>query len=144
MINAGLVAPKFLISIEEISELRSIENKDDSIRIGAAVTHREVASYVGLLGSNQIIREAAAVIAHPRFEISAPWAVRSPTEIPPATIRRPQLRRMARSKLRAPRCGVPSRHRTFSWTISQPRWNQGDGYGIDPAASVGGIGRSLP
>ena len=65
MINAGLVAPKFLISIEEISELRSIENKDDSIRIGAAVTHREVASYVGLLGSNQIIREAAAVIAHP-------------------------------------------------------------------------------
>ena len=36
-----------------------------SIRIGAAVTHREVAGYKGFLGSNQIIREAAAVIAHP-------------------------------------------------------------------------------
>lgn len=65
MINAGLVAPKFLISIEEISELRSIEEKGDSIRIGAAVTHREVAAYGGFFRANQIIREAAAVIAHP-------------------------------------------------------------------------------
>lgn len=65
MINAGLVTPEYLISIEGISELRSIENKDDSIRIGAAVTHREVAGYAGLSGSNQIMREAAAVIAHP-------------------------------------------------------------------------------
>ena len=40
------------------------KTKMNSIRIGAAVTHREVADYKGFLGSNQIIREAAAVIAH--------------------------------------------------------------------------------
>jgi aerobic carbon-monoxide dehydrogenase medium subunit len=65
MMNAGLVAAASLISIEGISELRSVEEKDGSIRIGAGVTHRDVASYGGFLGANQIIREAAGVIAHP-------------------------------------------------------------------------------
>src|SRR5262249_54066156 len=65
MMNAGLVTVTSLISVEGIAELRTIEDKDGLIRIGAGVSHREVAAYPGFSGANQIIREAARVIAHP-------------------------------------------------------------------------------
>jgi carbon-monoxide dehydrogenase medium subunit len=65
MMNAGLVSMTSLISLEGIAELRIIEERDGSVRIGAGVSHREVAAYPGFSGANQIIREAASVIAHP-------------------------------------------------------------------------------
>jgi carbon-monoxide dehydrogenase medium subunit len=65
MMNAGLVRVTSLISLEGIAELRNIEDRDGSIWIGAGVSHREVAACPRLSGANQIIREAASVIAHP-------------------------------------------------------------------------------
>jgi carbon-monoxide dehydrogenase medium subunit len=65
MMNAGLVAVTSLISIEGIAELGKIEEGDGGIRIGAAVSHRNVAAYPGFSGAHQVIREAASVIAHP-------------------------------------------------------------------------------
>lgn len=65
MMNAGLVSVTSLISLEGIAELHNIEDRDGAIWIGAGVSHREVAACPRFSGANQIIREAASVIAHP-------------------------------------------------------------------------------
>jgi len=66
MLNAGLVEPPVLIAISAIEELGAIVEQDDgTIRIGAAVCHRDVAQFSGCTGANAVIREAARVIAHP-------------------------------------------------------------------------------
>ena len=65
MMNAGLVDTPSLIAVEGISELRSIQQlTDGSVRIGAGVSHRDVASR-RFDGAHRVISEAASVIAHP-------------------------------------------------------------------------------
>jgi carbon-monoxide dehydrogenase medium subunit len=66
MMNAQLVEVPALISVASIQELKKINTNDDgSVRIGAAVCHRDVASYTGFVGHNAVIQQAARTIAHP-------------------------------------------------------------------------------
>src|SRR5689334_10717920 len=65
MMNAGLIETPCLVAVEGISELRSIRQQaDGAVRIGAAVSHREVAKHQ-FAGAHRVISEAASVIAHP-------------------------------------------------------------------------------
>ncbi len=65
MMNAGLIETSCLVALEGISELRSIQQQaDGSVRIGAGVSHRDVAKHQ-FVGAHRIISEAASVIAHP-------------------------------------------------------------------------------
>jgi aerobic carbon-monoxide dehydrogenase medium subunit len=65
MMNAGLIETHCLVALEAITELRSIQQQaDGSVRIGAGVSHREVARHQ-FAGAQRIISEAASVIAHP-------------------------------------------------------------------------------
>jgi CO/xanthine dehydrogenase FAD-binding subunit len=66
MINADLVRPSVLVSLDGIPELRGItEAADGSLRIGAMTRHRETATDARLTGTLAMVAEAAAVIANP-------------------------------------------------------------------------------
>ena len=66
MMNADLVEPTALISLDNISELKVIERKQDgSIRIGAMVRHAEIASSNWFVNAHAVLCAAAKVIAHP-------------------------------------------------------------------------------
>lgn len=65
MLNANLVAPSALVSLADLAELRGIVPTANGVRIGAMVTHRELAAEPRLVGSHRVLAEAAAQIAHP-------------------------------------------------------------------------------
>ena len=66
MMNADLVEPTSLISLDNVSGLKEIEKKQDgSIHIGAMVRHAQITASDMLRDAHTVIRAAAAVIAHP-------------------------------------------------------------------------------
>ncbi len=65
MLNANLVEPSALVALADLAELRGIAPTGNGIRIGAMTTHRELAATPTLAGSQRILAEAAAQIAHP-------------------------------------------------------------------------------
>src|SRR5690349_517544 len=66
MMNAGLIEAPALVTMSGIAELgRIVQLADGGVRIGATVCHRDVAREARLCGANTVVREAAAVIAHP-------------------------------------------------------------------------------
>src|SRR5262245_32058393 len=66
MMNAGLVEPAILVSLDGIPELRGITSlPGGGLRIGAMTRHRETAAEQRLSGSLAVVRQAAGVIANP-------------------------------------------------------------------------------
>ena len=66
MMNADLVEPTVLISLDGVSELKGIERlPDGSIRIGAMVKHVEIEASDQLQNAHTVVSSAAKVIAHP-------------------------------------------------------------------------------
>jgi len=66
MMNAELVAPSTLVCLRRIAELNGIHRSDDGIRIGAMTTHATLAADNDeCSGTFQVVRSAAAQIAHP-------------------------------------------------------------------------------
>ncbi|HUT51055.1 MAG TPA: xanthine dehydrogenase family protein subunit M [Alphaproteobacteria bacterium] len=66
MINAELVVPAALISLDRIANLGGIDtHADGAVRIGAMTRHAEIAASDRLIDGHAVIREAARVIAHP-------------------------------------------------------------------------------
>ena len=63
MMNFGVMQPSALVSLRRIEELRGIHlDEQGGLRIGAMTSHREVAAEERLVGSNDVVREAAASI----------------------------------------------------------------------------------
>ncbi|MEE2995744.1 MAG: FAD binding domain-containing protein [Pseudomonadota bacterium] len=63
MMNFGVMQPSALVSLRRIEELRGIHlDEQGGLRIGAMTSHREVATDERLVGSNNVVREAAASI----------------------------------------------------------------------------------
>ncbi len=63
MMNFGMMEPSNIVSLRRIEELRGIHPDDlGGVRIGAMTTHREVAASERLVGSNDVVREAAASV----------------------------------------------------------------------------------
>ncbi len=63
MMNFGMIEPSILVSLRRIDELHGIHlDAQDGLRIGAMTTHREVAADARLVGSNEVVREAAASV----------------------------------------------------------------------------------
>lgn len=66
MINAKLVEPSGLISLRRVEELNSIEKQSDgSVRIGAGLRHVEVAAASELESGQNLLCQAASLIANP-------------------------------------------------------------------------------
>ena len=66
MMNAELVAPSTLVCLRRIADLQGIRRSDDGIRIGAMTTHATLAADNDeCSGALQVVRSAAAQIAHP-------------------------------------------------------------------------------
>ena len=66
MMNADLLEPAALISLDNVAGLKDIEVKPDgSVRIGAMVRHAELAASDVLRDAHAVICSAAEVIAHP-------------------------------------------------------------------------------
>ena len=66
MMNAELVEPPALISLDRISDLKGIDSAPDgAIRIGAMTSHADIASSDQLIGAHAVVSGAARVIAHP-------------------------------------------------------------------------------
>ena len=66
MMNTDLVEPTALISLDGVSDLKSIERQSDgSVRIGAMVRHVEIESSDQLQNAHSVVSSAAKVIAHP-------------------------------------------------------------------------------
>ncbi|MDA0262343.1 MAG: xanthine dehydrogenase family protein subunit M [Proteobacteria bacterium] len=66
MMNAELIEPDALVSLKKIPQLHTIEvAADNSVRLGAMVTHASIASYAGFTPGQEIVMKAAQVIAHP-------------------------------------------------------------------------------
>jgi len=66
MLNAELIEPSALISLAAIKELRTIEMlADGALRLGAMVSHADLAMEARLSGGHNVLRQAAAQIAHP-------------------------------------------------------------------------------
>lgn len=66
MMNAELVEPPALISLDRISDLKGIDRQPDgAIRIGAMTSHADIASSDRLIDAHAVVGEAARVIAHP-------------------------------------------------------------------------------
>ncbi|MDP7344293.1 MAG: FAD binding domain-containing protein [Alphaproteobacteria bacterium] len=67
MMNADLVAPSALVSLRDVAELQTIEAAaDGGLRIGAMLSHAALAGEARLAGGNEVVRQAAAEIAHPQ------------------------------------------------------------------------------
>lgn len=66
MMNAGLIAPPTLIALRRIAELGQLTvETDGAVSIGAMVTHARLAGEAKLTGAHALLRQAAAVVAHP-------------------------------------------------------------------------------
>jgi len=66
MLNARLVEPSQLISLRHVEELQKIELAEDGwLRIGALVRHCDVAIAAELTEGNQVLSQAAGLIANP-------------------------------------------------------------------------------
>ncbi len=66
MMNTELVEPPALISLDRIPDLKGIDRQPDgAIRIGAMISHADIASSDQLIDAHAVIRSAARVIAHP-------------------------------------------------------------------------------
>ncbi|MDP6588643.1 MAG: FAD binding domain-containing protein [Alphaproteobacteria bacterium] len=67
MMNADLVEPSALVSLRDVAELQTIEAAaDGGFRIGAMISHAALADEARLGGGNEVVRQAAARIAHPQ------------------------------------------------------------------------------
>ncbi|MFZ1946134.1 MAG: xanthine dehydrogenase family protein subunit M [bacterium] len=59
----GLAAPRYVVDIKHIPELRTISiGKDGSLRLGACVTVNEILEFGGLPAGMEALRQAAAVL----------------------------------------------------------------------------------
>ncbi len=66
MMNARLVEPSQLISLRHVEELQKIElNEDGWLQIGALVRHCDVVIAAELTEGNQVLSQAAGLIANP-------------------------------------------------------------------------------
>ena len=66
MMNADLIEPSALVSLGAIDELQTIEAAaDGGLRLGAMLSHATLAAEQRLAGGFQVVRSAAAQIAHP-------------------------------------------------------------------------------
>jgi carbon-monoxide dehydrogenase medium subunit len=66
MMNAGLVSPRVIVSLEDIAALGgSVRLDDGSVRLGAMRRHRDTASDTRLVDGQTVLRQAAAQIANP-------------------------------------------------------------------------------
>src|SRR4029077_6827442 len=66
MLNAGLVDASALIAVSDVDELATLTRAPDgAVRIGAGVSHRFVAWSDKFAGANNVVRQAAQVIAPP-------------------------------------------------------------------------------
>jgi len=66
MMNAELVKPDALVSLDRIGALRGIVRKPDgAVEIGAMTTHRDIAAFDGFSPAQAIVGLAARRIAHP-------------------------------------------------------------------------------
>lgn len=64
--NLGLAAPRRLVSLRDLAELRGIERKSDgNLRIGAMTTHAELAALPSTAAGPRLLAQTAAVIAYP-------------------------------------------------------------------------------
>ena len=57
LLNLGTARPAKVVSLSRLAELRSVTDEGDAVRIGAAVTHAELAS-------EGLVREACPVLAN--------------------------------------------------------------------------------
>ena len=64
MLNLRLVRAKLLVDISDVQELRSVEHRGSSVRIGAGVTHAEIEDARKGLSRNSMLRTVAAGIAY--------------------------------------------------------------------------------
>jgi aerobic carbon-monoxide dehydrogenase medium subunit len=69
MLRSRLVRPAYIIGLEAIAELKRIEPWDGGLRVGAMVTHREVAI-------SSLVKERAAVLGEVELLVGSP-AVRN-------------------------------------------------------------------
>jgi carbon-monoxide dehydrogenase medium subunit len=66
MMNAELVEPSALISLDRVTSLVGIDTQNDgAVRIGAMTCHAEIAASDRLTGGHAVVGDAARVIAHP-------------------------------------------------------------------------------
>lgn len=66
MMNAELIEPNALVSLGAIDELKAVKSAaDGDVRIGAMVSHTELATSEQLVGGHAVVRRAASLIAHP-------------------------------------------------------------------------------
>ena len=65
MMNAGLVVPPTLVGLRRIAGLHESTESAGVLRIGAMVTHAQVAQEGRLGGARAVVAEAARQIAHP-------------------------------------------------------------------------------
>lgn len=66
LMNARLVTPRCLVSLEAIDELRALTREaDGTVRIGAMRRHRETAFESDLQAGHRVVSHAAAQIANP-------------------------------------------------------------------------------
>ena len=66
MMNARLVEPSRLVSLRHVEELQKIETAEDGwLQIGALVRHCDVAIADELTDGNQVLSQAASLIANP-------------------------------------------------------------------------------
>ncbi|MBN1210663.1 MAG: xanthine dehydrogenase family protein subunit M [Myxococcaceae bacterium] len=65
MMHAGHPAPGMLISLHRIQELSSTTETPEGLWLGAMLRHRAVAADTRLRGAMQVVRSAAAQLAHP-------------------------------------------------------------------------------
>lgn len=66
MMNANLIEPEALVSLQKISELQTTTLHDDGrLSVGAMVTHSRIERDDRLSHNLAVVREAAAVTAHP-------------------------------------------------------------------------------
>ncbi len=64
MLNANLIAPSALVSLADLAELRGDAMTANGLRSGAMTSHRELAAEPRLVGSQRVVADAAAQIAH--------------------------------------------------------------------------------
>ncbi len=63
--NLRLIAPELLVDIGELTELRGIERRGDSLRIGALARHVELLRSPEIAAHAPLLTEAVAHVAHP-------------------------------------------------------------------------------
>lgn len=64
-IRRAIVAPRVLIDVSDVAELRTIACTSDRLELGASVTLAEIAEHPGINASHPVVAQAAASIAGP-------------------------------------------------------------------------------